>query len=261
MIICKNIRSGKSFIYIKEVEWGKFEVITPVNKIKVLERHLFEDKIEGSQDDFLRAGIITELQLKVYQDYERNRQGDWEEGFDQKSVSKKKVYPQITKIPEALAMKTIEIDDEVFAFLQGQAIPFVETNPNLVLRRLLLKKSVEQKTLRKSPIQRGRHKKAPKADLEKLVAYGLLSEGQTLYFNYKGKSFSQKYNAKIAGNHLLYEGEAYTMSKLVAEILELEGEGIPSKAYRGPDYWCSSDGISVRQLWERYLDKEGYVST
>ena len=32
-------------------------------------------------------------------------------------------------------MKNIEIDDEVFSYLQSKAIPFVET-PNLTLRRL-----------------------------------------------------------------------------------------------------------------------------
>ncbi len=155
MIICKNISSGKFFIYIKEIEWGKFEVVTPANKIKVLERHLFEDEIDGSRDVFLRAGLITEAQLNVYQDYERNRQEDWDGSFDEKSVSKKKIYQRITKRPEVITMKTIAIDDEVFAFLQSQAIPFVETNPNLVLRRLLLKKSFEQKAPGKSPIHTG----------------------------------------------------------------------------------------------------------
>ncbi|MHC1743919.1 MAG: hypothetical protein AB9873_12920 [Syntrophobacteraceae bacterium] len=33
-------------------------------------------------------------------------------------------------------MKTIEIDDEVFAYLQSKAIAYVE-NPNLTLRRIL----------------------------------------------------------------------------------------------------------------------------
>ncbi|MBW1815221.1 MAG: hypothetical protein JRJ39_16680, partial [Deltaproteobacteria bacterium] len=45
-------------------------------------------------------------------------------------------------------MKTIEIDDEVFGYLQSKAIPFVET-PNLTLRRLLLDdkaKTVEPKS-------------------------------------------------------------------------------------------------------------------
>jgi hypothetical protein len=76
-----------------------------------------------------------------------------------------------------------------------------------------------------------------------------------LVLNYKGQKLSKEYEAEIAGNQLLYGGETYTMSKLVAEILELEGLGIPSKAYRGPEYWCNSEGVSVRQLWEKQIDR------
>lgn len=43
------------------------------------------------------------------------------------------------------------------------------------------------------------------------------------------------------------------MSGLVAEILDREEKGIPSRAYRGPEYWYNSNGISVRELWEQYL--------
>lgn len=35
-------------------------------------------------------------------------------------------------------MRRIDVDDEVYAFLQGEAVPFAETTPNDVLRRLLL---------------------------------------------------------------------------------------------------------------------------
>jgi hypothetical protein len=248
MVICKNKSSGKPFIYIKEIDWNKIEVITPENRIKVLERHLFEDEIEGSHDVFLKTGLIPEAQLKVYQEYERNSQEDWDDSFDQKPVSDKKVDPQLTQRMEALTMKTIEIDDEVYAFLQNQAIPFVETNPNLVLRRLLLKKETVPKESVKTPARTGSHKKAPKADLGKLVAYGLLKEGQRLYFNYKGTALSKRYEAKVSGNCLLYEGKRCKMSPVVKMILEQEGQVIPSGAYRGPDYWYNSDGISVRQL-------------
>jgi len=41
-------------------------------------------------------------------------------------------------------MQTIEIDDELFGYLQSKAIPFVET-PNLTLRRLLLGDSQKAK--------------------------------------------------------------------------------------------------------------------
>ena len=34
-------------------------------------------------------------------------------------------------------MRTVEIDDELFGYLQSKAIPYVET-PNMTLRRLLV---------------------------------------------------------------------------------------------------------------------------
>jgi hypothetical protein len=34
-------------------------------------------------------------------------------------------------------MKTIEIDDDIYESLQSLAIPFVETNPNMVIRRIV----------------------------------------------------------------------------------------------------------------------------
>ncbi len=37
-----------------------------------------------------------------------------------------------------MALRKIDVDDEVFAFLGREAKPFVETTPNDVLRRLLL---------------------------------------------------------------------------------------------------------------------------
>ena len=81
-------------------------------------------------------------------------------------------------------MRNIEIDDEVFGYLQSKAIPFVET-PNLTLRRLfsLNGKSVKsEKTssqiLQNQRLGRGRKKQA-KTDLFKLVQVGLLQEGQT----------------------------------------------------------------------------------
>lgn len=48
-------------------------------------------------------------------------------------------------------MKTISVDDEVFDKLGNMAIPFVETTPNMVLRRILgLKQKVESNAVAKS---------------------------------------------------------------------------------------------------------------
>ncbi len=70
-----------------------------------------------------------------------------------------------------------------------------------------------------------------------------------MILNYKGM-LSNDYKDEIVGDRLLYQGKTYKMSSLVADILDQEGCGIPSRSYRGPEYWYTSDGISIRQLWE-----------
>ena len=153
-------------------------------------------------------------------------------------------------------MRNIEIDDEVFGYLQSRAIPFVET-PNLTLRRLfsLNGKSVKSEKTSSQIIQnqrlgRGRKKK-PKTDLFKLVQVGLLQEGQTLYLlDYQGKKIVG-YDSIISGKSLLWNNELYSMSELAKECLQKEG--FSSESVRGPAHWSNSDGISVKELWDQYL--------
>jgi len=152
-------------------------------------------------------------------------------------------------------MKNIEIDDEIYSYLQSKASPFQEHTPNDVIRRLLWIKSKPAKTVSTPAPMKSNGSKAPKADILKLVELGVLKEGQTLFFSYKDQNLSKKYEVKIAGNKLNFQSQLYSMSTLVREILENEGLGIPSGSYRGPDYWLTSDGNSVRQLWEQYLKK------
>lgn len=66
-----------------------------------------------------------------------------------------------------MAYKKIEVDDEVYAALQREAVPFVETTPNDVLRRVLL-----GETPRPSAGKAG--------DLMPLVAAGHLKAGDQL---------------------------------------------------------------------------------
>ncbi len=150
-------------------------------------------------------------------------------------------------------MKSIEIDNEVYACLRNQAIPFEESTPNHVIRRIL---GLEKGSIPKEPSKKTTHSsngsKAPRADLRKLVQLGILQEGQKLVLNYKDM-LSNDYEAEIVGDRLLYQGKTYKMSSLVADILDQEGCGIPSRSYRGPEYWYTSGGISIRQLWEQYL--------
>jgi hypothetical protein len=150
-------------------------------------------------------------------------------------------------------MRKIEVDEEVYTYLQNKAIPYVETNPNLTLRRLFnlngemyLETGIPNKTSMFS-------KKRKKTSLSILISDGSLDEGQTVdLVDYRGKILSG-YRAQISGNSLLFEGRAYSMSKL-AEIC-LKKEGYNSNSVQGPARWYTSDGRSIFEIWKNYLKR------
>jgi hypothetical protein len=156
-------------------------------------------------------------------------------------------------------MPKIEIDDEVFAYLQAHARPFVDT-PNTTLRRLLDVGSVppgkERKVgdpeldalLAESMELAAKRSKAPKADLHELVQRGIVRNGQKLYLiDYKGNRV-KKLSALVSGSSLSFEGKRYSMSSLAAELLQREG--FTSQAVRGPAHWVTEDGKTIKQLWD-----------
>lgn len=155
-------------------------------------------------------------------------------------------------------MKTIEIDDELFGYLQSKAIAFVET-PNLTLRRLLLgdkSKPVSSQNsaliTRKNTKKTSKYRKQPKTNLLKLIEAGLLKEGQVLYlYDYQGNKV-KGYEAIISGKNLLWNNELFSMSELAKELLK--DIGFSSESVRGPAFWRNSDGISVKNLWKQYLN-------
>ena len=108
-------------------------------------------------------------------------------------------------------MRTIEIDDEVYAHLQNHAVAFVET-PNHTLRRLLGLPEINQPassvgnfgTNNGNPVRSG--KKNPKASLPDLTSAGLLHEGQSLYLIDYQKTRVPDCEAKIAGQRLAWNG-------------------------------------------------------
>ncbi len=148
-------------------------------------------------------------------------------------------------------MKNIEIDDEVFAYLQSKAVPFVE-NPNLTLRRLFGLNGKKGVSIPKQPTATLR-KKQPKANLPTLVQSGLLESGQTLYLHDYQGNIIQGHEASISGKHLLYNNKQQSMSEL-AKLL-LKKEGFSSNSVRGPAHWHNSDGISIKELWSQYLTR------
>jgi negative regulator of replication initiation len=153
-------------------------------------------------------------------------------------------------------MKTIEVDDEVFAYLQGNAIPYVET-PNLTLRRLFKMNGStpsSEATASHQPVQYGIRGKEQKADLPTLIRAGLLREGQKMFLlDYQGRKI-ERYEAIVSGKALLWHNNIYSMSEL-AKIC-LKKEGFRSESVRGPAHWSNYDGITVKDLWNRYLSKK-----
>lgn len=163
-------------------------------------------------------------------------------------------------------MKTIEIDTDVFAYLEKNARPFVETAPNSVLRRLLGIDGPATQPQKESPTASNvvgsdarpaesrpativARTKARKAQLRSLVEKGFLRDGQTLYLiDYQGNRVKE-ISASVSGNHLVYIGQSYSMSDLAQQLLQREG-GFGSDSVRGPAHWVTDDGKTVKALWQ-----------
>jgi hypothetical protein len=163
-------------------------------------------------------------------------------------------------------VRTIEIDDEVFAYLQKHARAFVDS-PNSVCRRIFEIDSDDAAPAKgvSAPITGGelnalpahattqtasRRSKAPKADLRVLVKRGLLRAGQTLFLiDYKGRRVPD-IRADVVGGYLSFKGEQLTMSYLAQR--ELASVGFESGAVRGPAHWATEDGKTITELWQQY---------
>lgn len=162
-------------------------------------------------------------------------------------------------------MQTIEIDTDVFAYLQLNARPFVDT-PNSTLRRLLgldNSKAIVQKKAREASnsdldallaeslsivASRG---KAPKADLQLLAQMGILRNGQKLYLiDYQGNRV-QKISVSVSGADLIYNGQRYSMSNLAQQLLAQAG--FKSNSVRGPAHWVTDDGKTIKDIWQQHL--------
>jgi hypothetical protein len=145
-------------------------------------------------------------------------------------------------------MKTIEIDDEVFAYLQSKAFAYIE-NPNLTLRRILgIEKRPTQQLRSRPHVGSG---KKPKADLNELVRAGLIREGQRLTLrDYQGRDV-EGCESIVSHGSLLWNGKRYSMSDLARALLKQQG--YKSDSVRGPMFWFNEDGVSIKDIWEKHL--------
>lgn len=161
-------------------------------------------------------------------------------------------------------MHTIKVDDEVFAMLQKNARPFVDS-PNTALRKLLGLRvngaAPEGSEAAADPLEdlyqdamANRRTKAAKANLKVLVRAGLLRNGERLYLvDYQGKRVGPE--ASVTGTPLLeYKGQHDTMSHLAQE--HLKKVGFKSDSVRGPAHWVTAKNVSVKDLWQQFQDKQ-----
>ncbi len=147
-------------------------------------------------------------------------------------------------------MRQIEIDDEVFAYLQSQALAFVDT-PNLTLRRLFRLDTPVKKLVLSNTTTGKLRKKQPKANLPALISSDLLKDGQSVFLvDYQYNKLSQ-YRAIIDGASLKWQGRSYSMSDLARKLLQKEGYS--SSSVRGPAHWCTEDGATIKKLWQQHL--------
>ena len=70
--ICKNKTSGKSFIYIEDIDTDRALLVTPEGEIKPLEYSLFDEPEEEDKDHCLSEGLINIKQLKRFYEFINN---------------------------------------------------------------------------------------------------------------------------------------------------------------------------------------------
>lgn len=152
--------------------------------------------------------------------------------------------------------RKIEVDEQVYQFLVKRIKDFNDT-PNSVLRRLFkLGPSVGLLDIGSdyNVVENDKHKRKPQTKLSALVADGLLREGQVLDLKINEETVCQ---AKIHGDLLDREGQDYSMSALAVEFLQKQG--YETEHARGPAYWFTDEGKSIKELWDVFLDTKEFV--
>ncbi|MBN9133889.1 MAG: hypothetical protein J0H48_11075 [Nitrosospira multiformis] len=182
-------------------------------------------------------------------------------------------------------MQFIEVDNDVFAYLQKHAQPFIDT-PSSTLRRLLGIDSINPQiaTTHKEFVEdsdsqikqkltefsdangiSGKFKesltessriawrlKKPKTDLSKLIQANFLRDGQKLYLvDYQGNRVRQ-FSATLSVNSLIYNNRKYSMSNLAQKLLT--EVGFQSSSVCGTARWVTEEGKAIQDLWKRYLE-------
>ncbi|HPR90092.1 MAG TPA: hypothetical protein PLD93_01525 [Synergistaceae bacterium] len=151
-------------------------------------------------------------------------------------------------------MRHIEIDEEVFKYLQSHALPFVET-PNDTLRRLFgvnKTRSDSEKPIAVRPVSF--RMKRQKTRLSQLTKSGVLREGQKLILHDHRKNPVPGIEAFIRGDRLEWKGSTYSMTALAKKHLR-EICHYQSPEVQGPAHWYTEANERVFDLWKKYLEE------
>ncbi len=122
MEVYKNKKSGEYFIYIEDAGTGKAHLVFPEGKAaKSLDRSLFDESEEGNEKDFLSRGLISDTQIKRYNEEinqralfdERERQAVLNQVFDDLPLKNKMevielIEQVIEKMPPEKQKKLLE---------------------------------------------------------------------------------------------------------------------------------------------------------
>ena len=136
--ICKNKTSGKSFIYIEDIDTDRALLVNPKGEIKPLEYSLFDEPEEENKDYCLSQGLITKEQLKQYHEFKDNvsfdrtitrfskkpfvSQKTFSSTIPEKKITQDDLIPYIIKIlhkHDGRASKK-QVDEEIYQMFQDE---------------------------------------------------------------------------------------------------------------------------------------------
>lgn len=75
MEICKNTKTGKTFVYLDDEYNGQMLMVTPDGAVKALEADLFTEPVEIDDDEeetVVGQGLVNDTQYAVYHRYHQN---------------------------------------------------------------------------------------------------------------------------------------------------------------------------------------------
>ena len=136
--ICQNKTSGKSFIYIEDIDTDRALLVTPEGEIKPLEYSLFDEPEEENKERCLSQKLITKQQLKQYHEFidnipfDRDSTRFLKEPFvsqktflstiPEKKITQDDLIPHIIKIlhkHDGRASKK-QVDEEIYQMFQDK---------------------------------------------------------------------------------------------------------------------------------------------